>query len=124
MRERGSLPGGLLGWGWTMLMVIVSWVIFRSTGVIQAAAMLKHMIFLTPAGVNAVPAISFLAWDRLFYLILGIALALLPLERLRRMADATPGLFAVERFGTFVLFLFTVISMSVSTFNPFIYFRF
>jgi alginate O-acetyltransferase complex protein AlgI len=117
-------PRGLLGRSYTLIAVIVGWVLFRSNDLTQAGGFLKAMALAGPSGQGAANALQFLPADRACYLIVGIILAVVPLGRpLSLPASSTAGLVA-QRAATLLLFVFAAAMLSEGTFNPFIYFRF
>jgi alginate O-acetyltransferase complex protein AlgI len=118
------VPSGLVGQVWTLLMVLVGWVFFRSTSLSQAMAFLGHMTLLAGHKAGIPTAINFLPPDRALYLLLGIVIALTPLQRLFVGSVSTLPTAAAARLASLLLFVYTVIQLSANTFNPFIYFRF
>jgi alginate O-acetyltransferase complex protein AlgI len=124
-RERfGLVPKGALGWGLTMLLVMIGWVLFRSDTIGHAMLHLKAM-----AGIAAVPspiysAAFYLTPDKIVFLFVGIFVAVVPFERLAGPISTIrqiPGLIEAAALGMFV---YSCSVIATNGFNPFIYFRF
>jgi alginate O-acetyltransferase complex protein AlgI len=124
-RERfGLVPKGLAGWGLTMLLVMIGWVIFRADTMAQAAIHLKAMAGLTSVPSPIFSAAFYLTPDKIVFLLIGIVASIAPFERLptsvRRLREVS-GLMGAAALG---LFVYSCASIAANGFNPFIYFRF
>lgn len=118
------VPRGVLGQIYTLVAVTVGWVLFRSGSFAQATVFLKEMSFMEPNGPSWMAVQLFLPRDRVFYLLLGIILAVVPMRNFIAVpAVSTTGIF-LQRTATLILLVFSVALLSEGTFNPFIYFRF
>jgi alginate O-acetyltransferase complex protein AlgI len=117
-------PGGYLGQLYTLVAVSFGWVLFRATDLMQAGAFFRQMLFVggqTDAWVNVR---QYLPADQLFYLLLGIVLAVFPVGTALGLARFGNAGLALKRVGTIALFILAVANLSEGTFRPFIYFRF
>ncbi len=117
-------PAGLVGRVWTMLAVLVGWVFFRAADMNQASEFFQSMAFLSSPQNGIYQAINFLPLDRMSYLILGAIIALYPFDASMLPARLYHDRFALSRISAILLFLYSAMALSTSTFNPFIYFRF
>ena len=116
---------------YTVLIVLLAFVLFRSETFAQAAAMLTAMLTnFSPstAGTPAAALLAELATPATFVILpLALILSLPVLPFLRKVAagrlTSTP-LSALRYLGAAVLFALCLLSLSTSSFNPFIYFRF
>jgi alginate O-acetyltransferase complex protein AlgI len=115
-------PRGLAGHAWTLLTVMIGWVFFRSSSLGQSIEMLRALTFTSGVPETALTTWHLLSPDRIFYLLLGIAIVFVPAPR-HVWGNSAP-LMLVQRTGTLALFLTSIIFLSSNTFNPFIYFRF
>ncbi|MBV8566989.1 MAG: MBOAT family protein [Methylobacteriaceae bacterium] len=128
MTERFALhrwnlaPRGFAGQAYTLLMVVVGWVFFRSTSLPHAAALLQQMSLLGEHGGDRPSLVSFLAADQASYLAVGIVLALVPVIGLLPQRSAL--VLAARRLASLVMFVYSAALLSANTFNPFLYFRF
>jgi alginate O-acetyltransferase complex protein AlgI len=113
---------GLAGHAWTLLTVMIGWVFFRSNSLGQSIEMLRALTFTSGVPEAAFPTWHLLSPDRIFYLLLGIAIVFVPAPR--HLWDNSALLMLVQRIGTLALFLTSIMFLSSNTFNPFIYFRF
>ena len=108
-----------LGWPLTLLLVIAGWVIFRAPSLEGAWQHLRAMAGLGVAAMP-VPLGTLLTPDKLTFLVIGVALSLLPvrgwLER--------PGLRPLQQLAALALFAYSALLIAANGFNPFIYFRF
>ena len=113
----------LLGWAYTMLAVMAGWVLFRADTLGAAMAYLGAMI--TPGRLGLTPAMGAIVTnDKLVFLALGAAAALIPYQPLLGFAGRR------YRFNTgtaalsLALACVAFVMLSVNSFTPFIYFRF
>ena len=119
------------GFGWlyrmvTLLLVICSWVLFRSASLGEAALYLKTMFGLETAH----PDVSwtlYYVWEYRWYFLAAIAGSTPVIGRLLAWADGESGSdlgrLAV-RIAVFLLFLLAVSELVMGAHNPFIYFNF
>jgi len=122
--DKPTLPGRLLSWALTFLAVLVGFIIFRSPDLASAGHFVGTMAGLVqPTTAEFVP-INFLPNNRLTFLILGLAIALVPLQWVRASFHRLPGSFFLARAAALTVFAYSALLMSGGTFNPFIYFRF
>ncbi|MDD3430375.1 MAG: MBOAT family protein [Oscillospiraceae bacterium] len=117
---------GVIGCGYTLLVVMVGWVFFRAPGMHSGLAMLKKM-FIFNAGNAGYTLASVLNNRLLFLMIIGI----LGCGFLQKLFPAMQKLFYDEErtyawqivYQAFLLFISLTFLVS-NTYNPFIYFRF
>ncbi len=138
--ERGRLGRWLgatpraLGHGYTLLAVMVGWVIFRADTLSQATTYLGAMAGLGQGLAIAPPVAMYFTPDVAVALLVGIigATPVLPAlrRRLERTADDSSPMFAtaVQVFGSVAMYgmilFYCAAFLSAQTYNPFIYFRF
>ena len=111
---------------YTLLVVLMGWVIFRAPG-LRAGIVWIRTMFLPTAGNFAYPVLRFVDARLWFLLAVGVLLcgpvqALFPKWR-ARLYDLTH-FSAAEAVWQFALLFACVMSLVSSTYNPFIYFRF
>lgn len=128
LRERWKLEfSGIAGNAYTMFMVMIGWVIFRSPDFLSAWRHLKMLFGLGPARASFLffPPSYYLQNDVLFYLAAGVLFAWLPVERFEKdkFWTSSPGV-ALRSAASLVLIAYSAIVLSGVGFNPFIYFRF
>ena len=108
---------------WTILVILIGWVLFRSSSLGDALHYMGMM--LGKAG-------GFADWSTLSYLLNGgpmMALAIIfsiPVkERFRSIRTAYPLRFKIiTQFGLFVVFIASLLASLKAAYNPFIYFNF
>ena len=123
LQAQKALPRGV-NMAITFFLIMMAWVFFRCPKLSDALGFFRALSGLTnvPWGRTAPtqPDVAFMIW-------LGFGLVLAPLLRSRLDTDRLAGL-AVRRIATLawcvVLLFFSVARISVSTFHPFLYFRF
>lgn len=116
----------VLGWGATLLVVLLLWVPFRAPDIASAAAFAAAML-----GQHAAGPVSYASPDRLatVLIVLGAA-ALLGLHALERLATTAPWPQMLRRYdgpflqGLVVAVICWLLIMPKTNANPFIYFRF
>ena len=112
-------PAWVSGWFaivWTMLLVMIGWVLFRAADIASAGRMFAGML-----GMNGVPFSDAVVWqvtpDRLGVLLFGIALVY-AMPWLKRTGGG------VFRYLLIPLFLWALATLSSQAFTPFLYFQF
>lgn len=117
-KQRFGAPlfSGSLAVAKTMLLVIVGWVLFRSSDVASAGRMYRGML-----GLNGFAFSGPVEWqitsDRVLVLVMGIVL-IYAMPWLRRQDSALLRLLALP------IFLWAVATLSAQSFTPFLYFQF
>ncbi|MDL2294562.1 MBOAT family protein [Ruminococcaceae bacterium OttesenSCG-928-D13] len=111
---------------YTMVAVLVGWVIFRAPGLREGMGIIKAM-FLPTAGSAAYPLARFVDGRILFLVVVGILLcgpvqALLP--RLKKALYDEQKVNPVQMVVQLALLFACVMLLVSGTYNPFIYFRF
>ncbi len=118
---------GILGNLYTMGMVMIGWVFFRSPDLPAGWDYLRLLFGLRSgsAGFRYFPIGYYLPRDVVFCLILAVIFAWLPVERFerRRFWQSAPGV-ALAGLTSLALIAYSAIVLSTVGFNPFIYFRF
>jgi alginate O-acetyltransferase complex protein AlgI len=108
---------------YTLLVIMISWVFFRTESIGQSFSYLKTMF--TPANSGALGLESFFAKEHIAILLIGICLCF-PISLPAKFK--TGKTFQVLRIiGTVllvILFMLSLMRVVTETFNPFIYFRF
>lgn len=108
----------------TFLWVTVGWVIFRSLDLAQAFAFFRAM-----AGFGSESPIGiFMTRDHWFFLMLGLAISFFatspPVQAVKNWFRFNRHAFATRMTASALLFFLVLGTISVRTFNPFLYFRF
>ena len=127
LNHSGFKLQGITGLLLTILLVMISWVIFRSENIAASGTYLLAMAGLGEGEETYVGLGYYLTHDRLFILCIGWLIALAPFEKLT--ASGGVGLNpAVLEFGkkaiSIMVLLLVTIELAGKVFNPFIYFRF
>lgn len=118
-RGRAWLLPAALAWPLTLLLVMVGWVIFRAPTLEGAWLHLQAMAGLGTA-MRPMSLGAILTPDKVTFLAIGSALALLPLrDWLHR-----PVLRPAHQVAALALFAYSALLIAANGFNPFIYFRF
>lgn len=121
LTARRSIPS-LLSHGYTLLLVIVGWVLFRADTLSSALNYLGAMFGIRCSGLT----------DELFFHLLSNCRIILPAAILlcmpiypgiRRKLVGTSGII-FDSAAAMIIFFLSVISCTASTYNPFIYFNF
>lgn len=127
INRTGFETSGLFGMVFTIFLVMISWVIFRSDTMSGCATYLLAMAGMG-AGQETFFGLSYyLTNDRLFILCIGWFIALAPFEKLTRVSlgplrslDSALG----QKLFSLAILLLVTIELAGKVFNPFIYFRF
>ena len=125
-RFKESAPGKVLSWAYTMLVVMLGWVLFRSDRTMAAIDYGKTLFGLSDA-----PSLYAASWflDRytIAMLFLGIVFSTPLMSMLWKKVSSswreTPRLMA-ENAGALLVLAYSVIRVMSSSYNPFIYFQF
>ena len=115
-----------IGHGYTMLVVVLGWVIFRAPGLRAGLGWLKAMVLPT-AGSGAYPALRYVDGRTLILLaagilLCGIAQRLWPRLKQALYTRSAPG--PLQGAALLVCLFGCTMLLVSSTYNPFIYFRF
>ena len=117
---------GPLGVVATFILVMFGWVFFRLDSIHTAYDYCRVMVGLTHrSGLQTFGLSYYLQLSTIIFLGLGLFFAMFPFERLEQALSSQPVIRATLQ-GTLSLVLLTLVAvtLSVSGFNPFIYFRF
>ena len=115
---------GFFGHIYTMLFVIIGWVLFRSESIPDALEYLRTMFFMSGSELFDEKALFFLD-NYKFYLVAGILACFPIVPKLREKIKINPKLY--DAITTVALFLTFIISLTFTikgSYNPFIYFNF
>jgi alginate O-acetyltransferase complex protein AlgI len=118
---------GVFGWSLTLLLVMISWVIFRSVDLESCGIYLMAMAGLGAGQETYFGLGYYLTNDRLFILCVGWLIALAPFEKILafRAGALNPSYLALgKQVFSILLLLLVTIELAGQVFNPFIYFRF
>lgn len=120
----GPLPQGPLPWAVTFLLLMLSWVLFRSPDLTTAV----HY-FATLFGLSQPTAVYYGFWyfltaQKAAFLACGLFFALAPLEGCSYRLVGGPMAMATRLLLSLAIYLYAVVLLSANSFNPFIYFRF
>jgi len=115
-----------LSWSYTMLIVMTGWLFFRVTDFDQAVTYLQKMWSFSD---SVKDASYFLNNESMAVLAAGIVFSMLPFKRFTERITSTNQLisFPLElvRNAVYIgMFLYSVLALTSSTYNPFIYFNF
>jgi alginate O-acetyltransferase complex protein AlgI len=110
----------------TFILVLLSLVIFRSETVAKAVGYLQKMFFISePSGFKYYHLKYFLTKDILFYLFFSFVFAFIPVELFKKDWAKFPLMTRLLKSVTIIILLVSsVLILSTTGFNPFIYFRF
>ena len=110
-------------WFYTILFVVLGWVIFRAESISDSIYYLGSMFGING---NAFIDETFLAWFSQNMILLGVGVLLCtPLFRLLNQKTKNNTVVGFVKIGALIfLFLLSVASLVSSTYNPFIYFNF
>ena len=121
-RPKPMLPD-IVRWAYTILAVMIGWVLFRSSSLGSALSFIETMFDVRHLTLSQ-PLITTLTNDKLTYMALGIVIALAPFRRWAAFANRPYEFgFGLSALSIAVAVLSCVL-MSVNGFSPFIYFRF
>jgi alginate O-acetyltransferase complex protein AlgI len=116
-------PPTLLAWAYTLGVVMIAWVFFRSAGISQAIAYIGNL-FDPRTIVLPVELYATLTPNRIFYLALAALAALVPFRPFVRFADGRYDFGPALSVASLAVALLAIAMMAANGFSPFIYFRF
>ncbi len=120
-----DIPG--VNWLYTMLVVLLGWVLFRSESLTYAVQYLGRMVNLVPAQTISY-TFQWFATPKLLIVLLCSLVAGVPLKEAfpkpARWLEETSVGFVVKNVWTIAVLALSVMFVMTSTYNPFIYFRF
>ena len=120
----GPLPRGPLPWAATFVLLMLSWVLFRSPDLTTAV----HY-FATLFGLSQPTAVYYGFWyflnaQKATFLACGLLFALAPLEKFSYRLEGGAAAVTVRALVSLAVYIYAVLLLSANSFNPFIYFRF
>jgi len=121
-----KMKGNIIGHIYTMIVVTIGFVLFRSENLSQAAMMLTKMFTISSVTLESTLLLKqLLSYYTLFILFICVVACLGIVPKLYQKGIVTKN---VVECGSYVfamvLLVLSVIDLSASTFNPFIYFQF
>ena len=116
------IPNGIVGQSYTLLMLMIGWVFFRSTSLTEAFSFLGNMFSLTNHTINSPDLYAVASMDQLFFLLVGALIAIVPIKDY--FPSQHTAILAFRYAANLLLFVYAMALLSVNTFNPFLYFRF
>ena len=120
----GPLPEGPLAWAATFLLLMLSWVLFRSPDLTTAMHYFATLFGLSQPTVVYYGFWYFLTAQKAAYLACGLLFALAPLEGFSYRLAGGAAAMASRSLLALAVYLYAVVLLSANSFNPFIYFRF
>lgn len=127
LNRSGFKLQGMAGLTLTLVLVMISWVIFRSDNIAASGTYLLAMAGFGDGVETFFGPAYYLNKDRLFFFCIGWVIALAPFEKLSSLQGKLYNPFtstAGRRALSIALLLLVTIELAGKTFNPFIYFRF
>lgn len=111
---------------YAMIVVTVGFVLFRSDNLSQAVMMISKMVTLAPATAESTFLLKqLLSYDTLFILSLCVVCSLGIVPKLQQKGILQKNVIECGSYVfAMIFFVLSVIDLSASTFNPFIYFQF
>jgi alginate O-acetyltransferase complex protein AlgI len=104
---------------------MMAWVFFRCDSVGAAVRHLSVMFGGGTASEQIYSVMFYMTWDKVFFLVIGVLVSLLPAERFRALTALSAQRPAPwVRAGALVGFVYALSLIAANGFNPFIYFRF
>lgn len=116
---------------YTLLVVMVGWVLFRSETLEHGTAYLQKMFFMGESGALKVYAAEFLTNKAIILLFISVFLAfgfgksvIVYLKSIFNSSTGEVALHTMKTVISFSLLLISILYLAGNTYNPFIYFRF
>ncbi|MCU6797655.1 MBOAT family protein [Paenibacillus sp. WQ 127069] len=113
-------------WFYTIIVVIIGWVFFRSPDLTYAIGYLKVMFGLGQATLSNINILWYMQPEYLFIFLLGVIFSF-PIKNKLLSFDFIKNKktrFVIYNFSLFCLFIIAIVYVMSSTYSPFIYFRF
>ena len=117
-------PVKIINWVYTMLMVVIGWVFFRSENIIQAVKYITQMFSTSPSDYSV---FSYISMKVIICLVMGILLMGFVQRLLKDKYEKVKNkslVVNVDFVIQIVLLILSVFSIVSGTYNPFIYFQF
>lgn len=114
---------------YTLLVVMIGWVFFRTNNLTNAIQYLKKLFFINEYSSKIVYNISYFNNSQnIIILILGLIFSMPVFNYIKKIVDRKHSqnnfLLFIYYSGLIILLYFVLMCLSVDTYNPFIYFRF
>lgn len=110
--------------GYTMLIVLLSFILFRADNFTQAILFFKSMIIISPLSSVAASVLSLWMMPSTYLLLLVSIISATPWLKNKLGESQSLTLKGLSMGMVLVLWVLCILSLSANTYNPFIYFRF
>lgn len=120
----GIYPAGFVGTVTTVFLVTLGWIPFRSPDLEYAWRFTRAVLGFGQSEFAYYPLSYYVTPANLTVFMLGMIVAFFPIERLRKLSPAGPGMRSAVLAGAFTVLLLSIVAMSAGSFRPFIYFQF
>ncbi len=127
-KKTGRRIRGPAGWVYTMLVVLIGWVFFRADDPGYALDYLRRMFGLLPAAFVPYSFSWFFTGKTCIALLASLTAAVVfgirPTETFLKKAGDRSWMRGLRTVGLIVILVYSLMLVMISTYNPFIYFRF
>lgn len=121
----GELPRGPIAWATTFVLIMWSWVFFRSDNLGQALHYFQALLGFAQPSFVYYGLTYFLTTQKLVFLVLGLVFAIGPFEKFSWQVERDGMVAIIARaFASLSVALYSAMVLSANSFNPFIYFKF
>ena len=114
----------VIGWPLTLLLVMIGWVLFRSSTLSDAFYYLSVMFGNDTTKSVVFPPSFYLTPNRLTFLLIAFLIAVFPTRSVRSHKLSVELTSTISTLGSFAVFFYAIILVTSNGFNPFIYYRF
>ncbi|MGN1310119.1 MAG: MBOAT family O-acyltransferase [Clostridia bacterium] len=111
-------------WFYSMILIIIGWVIFRSGTLQQICTILSNMFYYTKTDWISVVSNNTKILSCLMYFIPAIIFSTPILKKFREKTKNKNSIVIIGNLSLLVLFIVCIVFLNSSNYNPFIYFRF
>lgn len=117
----------IIRWAYTMFIVMIGWVFFRIEHFSEASSYIGHLFVNHSESPKT--WLYFLDNERIYILLLAILMSVLPFNKWLKTTDNVTGIgnqivMLVRTLLLIIAFLYCVMELTSSSYNPFIYFNF
>lgn len=109
---------------YTLILVVVGWVIFRMENFQQMGIVISKMFIFTPSNIFNDIILSFDIFSSLPYLIVAIICSLPIWKNISTKLKKKTSFYIIQTIIIFIVYVISLCFLLSSTYNPFIYFRF
>lgn len=123
--KRSKLTSGPLQYAYTLLVVLVGWVIFRADTLNDAVTFIQKMFWFSKGDTAVNSFLDFFHFNvrTLFFMLIAVLFSL-PLKFVTKYLQQGKSYETMRFASLFILFSLSIIYIICGTYNPFIYFRF